>query len=372
MIFALPSIIAREQGDFEFLQGHLFSLPPELSTNYQLRKYSETNSLGWSRCDLGYWVFTIPDESGRFIVPGLYLIDAERPRKKIHGYSAMFSKQQIENYASAFLDATRASRVEAERELTSLVHDLRHLSHSIYHSALEAEESCRNRNIIQAQEKIKSVIASQAKLRVRIDYLDFTNSVDRFSEIEEIPVYSRVDKVKRCFSSNAKSKNIDLHLEGESFRLARGPNILDIVTYTFVENAIKYSPKDQHVYILVEDFENTTRVSVSSIGPMIEDDELLDVFKRGRRGKNATSVRPSGTGLGLSVARDIIDVFSGSIEATPSGEIKYLDGVPYQRVTFSFEVPTSGEDMRRKSRIEKFRTLRRKSQISPIGNTGPL
>ncbi|MEH7827530.1 sensor histidine kinase [Gemmobacter denitrificans] len=363
MIFALPCIVTRGQDDFEFLQGRLFPLPPELSTNYQIKKYSEARIIGWSRCDLGYWTFTTTHETGRFIVPGLHLTDAERPRKRIHGHNAMFSKRQIEGYTADFFAAMRDSKVEAEKALTSLVHDLRHLSHSIYHSALEVEDSCRNRNTAQALEKIKSVIASQAMLKVRIDYLDFSNSVDRFSEIEEIPVYSRVDKVKRCFSSNANSKNIDLHLVGESFRLARGPNILDIVTYTFVENAIKYSPCNQHVEILVSDTDCATRVSVSSLGPAIEKGELLEIFNNGQRGKNAVKVRPSGTGLGLSVARDIIDVFSGSIGVTPSGEIKNVDGVPFQRVTFFFQIPTSGEDAKRKSRIEKFRSQRRKAQI---------
>ena len=173
-----------------------------------------------------------------------------------------------------------------------------------------------------------------------------------------------MDKVKRCFESNAKSKNIDLHLSGESFRLARGPNILDIVTYTFVENAIKYSPKNKHVEISVEDTANSTRVSVSSFGPVIEKEELQEVFKRGGRGKNARKLRPSGTGLGLSVAKEIIDVFAGSIAVTPQGEIFIHDNVPFQRVTFSFVVPTAGEDEKRKRRIDRVRSRRKRSPLS--------
>jgi signal transduction histidine kinase len=366
MIFALPSISVSPAGSFEFFQGYLFEVPPELSSNHQLQRYSEVSVLGWSRCELGYWIYATTDGEGKFVVPGLYLSDSDTPRKKIYGYGPMFSKPQVERYAQAFIASKLASRREAERELTSLVHDLRHLSHSIYHSALEVEAAFRAKNDHQTLEKIKSVVASQAMLKVRIDYLDYTNSVDRFSELEDIPVYSRVDKVKRCFESNAKSKNIDLHLEGESFRLAKGPNILDIVTYTFVENAIKYSPKDQHIEILVEDTEHSTCVSVLSLGPKIETAELPEVFKRGTRGKNAQSVRPSGTGLGLSVAKEIIDTFSGSIAVTPQGEVSILEDVPFQRVMFSFEVPTSGEDAKRKSRIERFRSQRRRSPTKTL------
>ncbi|WP_420024758.1 sensor histidine kinase (plasmid) [Cereibacter azotoformans] len=363
MIFALPCVSAPSGGNYEFFQGYLFELPPELSSNYQLQKYADVSVPGWSRCELGYWVYAATDGDGVFVVPGLYLTDSDKPRKKIYGYGPTFSKKQVERYAQAFIESKLESRREAEKELTSLVHDLRHLSHSIYHSALEAEAACRLNQGHQIAEKIKSIIASQAMLKVRIDYLDYANSVDRFSELEDIPVYSRVDKVKRCFESNAKSKNIDLHLSGTSFRLATGPNILDIVTYTFVENAIKYSPKDKHVDISVKDTENSTCVSVSSFGPVIEKEEFQEVFKRGGRGKNARNLRPSGTGLGLSVAKEIIDVFAGSIAVTPQGEIFMHDNVPFQRVTFSFVVPTAGEDEKRKMRIERVRSRRKRSLL---------
>lgn len=363
MTFALSYVSVAKDLSCTLQDGSLFKLPPELSSNRQVKKYSEASSSTWSRCELGYWIYAIPDGDGKFVVPGLYLTDSDKPRKKIFGYSPMFAKNQIERYAYEFVSSRRSSTLEAESELTSLVHDLRHLSHSIYHSALEAEEACRSGSMAQVSERIKSVIASQGMLKVRIDYLDFANSVERFSEIEEIPVYSRVDKVKRCFSSDARSKDIDLYLSGQSFRLARGPNILDIVTYTFVENAIKYSPRSQHIEILVEDTELSTRVSVTSLGPKIEAHEYNVIFEKGGRGRNAQSVRPSGTGLGLSVARDIIDIFSGTMEVTPQSDTLAIDGVPFQRVTFSFEVPTAGEDIKRKSRIEKMRSRRRR----PLG-----
>lgn len=361
MTFAFSYVVVLTDGTFHLVDGSLFKLPPELCSNVQLRKYAEVAVNAWSRCDLGYWIYAAQDGSRKIVVPGLYLTDGDRPRKRFPGYGPIFSRPHIERYTHEFIKERVASLEKAEAELTSLVHDLRHLSHSIYHSALEAEQAAsRPNNIPQVQEKIKSIIASQGMLKVRIDYLDFANSVDRFSEIEEIPVYSRVDKVKRCFSSDAKTKNIDLHLRGTSFRLAHGPNILDIVTYTFVENAIKYSPNDQHVEIEVEDFDASTRVSVTSLGPKIEADEYNLIFERGGRGRHANSVRPSGTGLGLSVAKEIVDIFSGTLKIEPHGGISLIDQVPYQRLTFSFEIPTSGEDIKRKSKILKARSGRRK------------
>src|SRR5690606_29305148 len=124
----------------------------------------------------------------RIILPGLYLNDAPRPSKKFYGYSQQFSKSQVEQYLQRHLAWQEEVKKNSEDELTALVHDLRHLSTSIYHSAIEAEHAVRSKNPSETIEMIKAVIASQTMLKVRIDYLDYSNSVDRFDEIEMIPV----------------------------------------------------------------------------------------------------------------------------------------------------------------------------------------
>lgn len=352
-MLAFPSIVVSPQGEPEFHDGTIFKLPPELCDKYRIQQYLKIDKIGWSRSEFGYMTLVqIDDQGTKYVIPGLYLEDGEQPSKKFHGYKPLVSKSQVEQYLKHHLQRLSNVREASEAELTALVHDLRHLSSSIYHSALEAERAAKENSLHETRDLIKTIIASQTMLKVRIDYLDYSNSVDRFDEIEKIPVYSRVDKVIRCFKADARHKNIEISLSGNSYRLAEGPNILDIVPYTLIENAIKYSPENSEISVSVQDTDDETEVSVTSLGPFFAEGEEAKIFERGFRGINAKNIRQNGTGLGLSVASKVIATFAGSLCVTQSNENRMIDGVPYASTTFHFRLPTAGEDRVRKQKYE--------------------
>lgn len=366
-MLAFTSIVVSPQGEPKFHDGTIFKLPPELYDKYRIEQYLKIEKIGWSKSEFGYMTLVQVDSQGvKYIIPGLYLEDGDRPSKKFYGYKPVVSKLQVEQYLKHHLDRLSSIREASEGELTALVHDLRHLSSSIYHSAIEAERAAKENSLHETRELIKTIIASQTMLKVRIDYLDFSNSVDRFDEVEKIPVYSRVDKVIRCFRADARHKNVEINLSGSSYRLAEGPNILDIVPYTLVENAIKYSPKNSVIAVKVQDTNSETEVSVTSLGPIIADGEEARIFERGFRGANAKNIRQNGTGLGLSVAGEVIATFTGSLSVEQSNEKLVIDDVHYASTTFHFSLPTAGEDMARKQKYEMLNRRRARKRSANI------
>lgn len=358
-MLAFSSIIVSPQGEPKFHDGTIFKLPPELCDQFRIQQYLKIDKVGWSKSEFGYMTLVQVDGQGtKYIIPGLYLEDGEQPSKKFHGYKPLISKSQVEQYLKHHFERLSNVREASEGELTALVHDLRHLSSSIYHSAIEAERAAKANSLQETRDLIKTIIASQTMFKVRIDYLDFSNSVDRFDEIEKIPVYSRVDKVIRCFKADARHKKIEINLSGNSYRLAEGPNILDIVPYTLIENAIKYSPENSEITVRVQDTDAETEVAVTSIGPIFAVGEEARIFERGFRGRNAKNLRQNGTGLGLSVASEVIATFSGSLRVEQSNEDRLIGGVPYASTTFHFSLPTAGEDRARKQKYEMLKRRR--------------
>ena len=353
-MLAFSSIVVSPHGNPKFHDGTIFKLPPELCDEFRIQQYLNIDKIGWSKSEFGYMTFVQVDGRGtRYIIPGLYLEDGGKPSKKFHGYKPQISKSQVEQYLKYHFERLSDVREASEGELTALVHDLRHLSSSIYHSALEVEQAARANSLHETRDLIKTVIASQTMLKVRIDYLDFSNSVDRFDDFEKIPVYSRVDKVIRCFKADARHKKIEISLSGSSYRLAEGPNILDIVPYTLIENAIKYSPESSEITVRVRDTDVETEVSVTSMGPIFAVGEDAKIFERGYRGRNAKNIRQNGTGLGLSVASEVIATFNGKLTVEQSNENHVIDGVPFASTTFHFSLPTAGEDRGRKQKYER-------------------
>lgn len=214
-----------------------------------------------------------------------------------------------------------------------------------------------------ALEGIETVIASQTMLKVRIDYLDYSNAVERFDEVANIPVYSRVDKVVRCFKSTAKHKEIKIELTGQSYRLASGPNILDIIPYVFIDNAIKYAPRRTNITVDVKDDDDITILRVFSIGPKLHEAEIQKIFSKGFRGANARLAHSTGTGLGLTVANSVAKEFKGSLRVAQHGEAFSKNGLDFSHVCFTFVVPTAGEDSGRRRKFQSLDARRRKTRM---------
>ena len=360
-MLAFFSLIQDSDGAFTVSQGSLFKLPPELCDKFRIEQYKVVSRDGWHHSEFGYLLYRRTDDTGRsLILPGLFLEDGPKPRKKFHSYKAQNTKAMIENYLEQHISRSRDQRNLAEESTTALVHDLRHLSSAIYHSAEQAERARSNRDTAELADSIKTIVATQTMLKARIDYLDYTTGVNRFETVEKIPVYSRVDKVVRCFRATAKEKAVAIDLSGQSYRFTKGPNILDIVPYTLIDNAIKYSPRNCQVDVRVYDLDGRTVVSISSIGPIVHSDELERIFEVGFRGKSASVVRPSGTGIGLSVAKEIVEKFAGEIGVKQDGDAIDREGVKYLTTTFNFSVPSSGEDRSRMQRSRRQRRLSRK------------
>ncbi len=81
-----------------------------------------------------------------------------------------------------------------------------------------------------------------------------------------------------------------------------------------LENARKYAPPDSPIEIAARTEGGAAVVSVSDRGPGIGADEIERIFEkfyRGRRGRT----KVEGTGMGLAIAKGIIEAHGGKIHA---------------------------------------------------------
>jgi two-component system sensor histidine kinase KdpD len=98
-----------------------------------------------------------------------------------------------------------------------------------------------------------------------------------------------------------------------------------------LENAAKYSPAGAPITITAETSGNTVTISVADQGPGIEDLEQSLIFEKFYRGRDQR-YRVQGTGMGLAIAKAIVEAHGGTIGVTSqvgSGSV------------FHFTVPSS-------------------------------
>jgi two-component system sensor histidine kinase KdpD len=104
----------------------------------------------------------------------------------------------------------------------------------------------------------------------------------------------------------------------------------------FLSNAIKYSPAGSRIAISAKESERMIMIAVRDEGPGIPSNELDAIFERYYRGTRTQESVP-GTGMGLSIARDIIVAHGGRIWATNR---------PDKGAEFAFTLPVAPPERR--------------------------
>ena len=90
------------------------------------------------------------------------------------------------------------------------------------------------------------------------------------------------------------------------------------VVANLVANAIRHSPRGGRVLLRADGANGATRLEVLDEGPGIPSADAERVFERFYRSDEARSTREGGSGLGLSIARWIVDLHGGTIRAEPA------------------------------------------------------
>lgn len=99
-----------------------------------------------------------------------------------------------------------------------------------------------------------------------------------------------------------------LTVRGDADKLAR---VFDNV----LRNAVNYSSEGGEVEILADSQEDLVVITVRNEGLTIPEQELANIFRKFYRLDSARSTRTGGAGLGLAIAKEIVEAHGGSIHA---------------------------------------------------------
>ena len=105
--------------------------------------------------------------------------------------------------------------------------------------------------------------------------------------------------------------NIRHHGAVESPQLQADAGLLCIAIANLLDNAVKYSPPGE-ITIDIHADAGQTELRIRDYGPGLPAGQTELIFERYRRGEHTSPV-PGGTGLGLSVARQIVQAHDGKL-----------------------------------------------------------
>ena len=125
--------------------------------------------------------------------------------------------------------------------------------------------------------------------------------------------------VIEAFSPLAAERGITVTCDIEEELFARVDSFaLRQILLNLLENAAKYGPRNQAISIWIYGGEQKVRIAIDDQGPGIPLDERDRIWEPFYRGDAATSSDTPGSGIGLSVVRDLVTRHDGEVSVTES------------------------------------------------------
>ncbi|HXG79959.1 MAG TPA: ATP-binding protein [Methyloceanibacter sp.] len=183
-----------------------------------------------------------------------------------------------------------------------------------------------NKRIAEYKRSIERIVEQAKHLSVLVNDLLFIarqgSGVARLN-LQSIDLSELLERVCGDARVIAREKDIDVaFLNGETHEIVRGdPARLRQLFLVLLDNAVRYSKSRGAVKVEIGKGEGEVRVRVSDRGIGIPPEELEGIFERFRRGGSAAAMNAEGLGLGLPVAKAIVEAHKGRIEmASRPGE----------------------------------------------------
>jgi len=122
-------------------------------------------------------------------------------------------------------------------------------------------------------------------------------------------------------TAEAKGLGLEFSVSPEgNFTVNADPTKIKEVIFNLIDNAIKYTPRGKVEVTLRADGQNKkVLLSVRDSGVGLTADDLVRLFTKFGRGKDAKRVNTHSSGLGLYLARQIVDAHGGRIWAESEG-----------------------------------------------------
>ena len=231
-----------------------------------------------------------------------------------------FNEKELSKIKSKLIKFLYASQVKeakinTEKSKTKdLIADISHQTKtpitnlSLYISLLEDDPKDEYLEIIKYElNKLEFLIQNLVKSsRLESDIISLQKHQANLKDI--------VEDVLREFKVILDEKCISIYLKNEDLIFNLDERWLKEAIHNLVDNAIKYAPKKSTINIRVYKSYLNYNLDIENECQDLSEETLPKIFERFYRGKN--SVSKDGLGLGLYIAREIIEKHGGNIKAS--------------------------------------------------------
>lgn len=269
-----------------------------------------------------------------------------KTRRKFKGINSSVSKSAMrEEYE--LLESEGRKLNQNISLLNETLHEVRKINNQLKSSVLQLSNALRSvyiesNKFIEIKNIRKNIEANTSLLSIRMDTYDMIFNPDSIKDEMVVPiaVYKKIEKVYKCLFAQRKEKNIEVQMSGHTDRSFRLSNTIELAIFIIVDNAIKYSPRNEEVNIEFLDCVHSLEVTFTNWGIRPNSGEMAHIRERGFRSQKVIEeTNIEGSGLGLYLLQQICDLNNVKLDIHIGNGSMKVNGLGYApfivKLTFS-------------------------------------
>jgi signal transduction histidine kinase len=149
-----------------------------------------------------------------------------------------------------------------------------------------------------------------------IDLLDLTKieSGKKTRDIKQVDIAEIIRIAKDTMEPVAIQRNVKVYFDSDEIQYITGDaEELEIIMNNLISNAIKYNKENGEVYVQIKPGNGKVEIKVRDTGIGMTEEEISKLFQEFVRIKNAKTKNITGSGLGLSIMKKMVDLYNGDI-----------------------------------------------------------
>ncbi|WP_371362200.1 Sensor histidine kinase RcsC [Sporomusa rhizae] len=192
-------------------------------------------------------------------------------------------------------------------EIQSPLTSIRGFAHALRNDELSAEERLRYVEIIEAE---SSRLSQLSDSMLKLAYLEAEN---RKFELTYFRLDQQIKDIILACEPQWATKNIDMEVDVEEMSINANKDLLNQVWTNIIHNSLKFTSEGGKVRVELSRQGNSAICRISDTGIGMSAEDQLHVFERFYKADKSRERSHGGNGLGLSIAKKIVDIHEGTI-----------------------------------------------------------
>ena len=302
--FANSKLVPLIGGSLESIIG---SKPHEWCQNVELNNFLSKYQINLQRFQLSDNIeFNPPGNPAATILVSAYPLFTPKDTESIYGTLIVFKDKTQEVLANQARDQFIS---HVAHELKSPLNVIHMYAEALLEPNIDAKDAILNINVINDEvERLNNLISNLLNIS-KIEAGSIALDIHRVKLNEFLT--DTFDSVAR--SGNDKQIEFDLDLPRHLPDIQFDKNLMRIAINNLLTNAVKYNTQGGKVSLSVEETEDNIILRISDSGIGIVEKDQAHVFEKFYRSDDDNVTQCSGHGLGLAVAKEIVDLHQGRL-----------------------------------------------------------